>query len=207
MKGKEKNFARTLPEGYGEVFHIDARNKKVGILLNLIAVGIATAVVALAFIPVAVWGLPAAEIGFWEVELTILGWVVGMLAYMVLHELTHGVAYKALTGEKLTFGMSWSCAFCGVPNVYTYRRTALVALVAPLCVFSVLLLGLIAVAFFVHPLFYWMATALFAMHLGGCCGDGYMTWLLLFKYRNPALLMRDTGPEQWLYLPESPEHI
>ena len=196
---------RSLPEGYREAFHIDARNKKVGILLNLVALGILAIVVGIAFLPVLLWGMPKSEgtMGFWETELLLLGWVAAMFVYLVLHELTHGVAYRVLTGSKLTFGMSWSCAFCGVPNIYTYRRTALIALLAPLVLFTVLLSALTAGMFFVHPMLYWASVALFGLHLGGCSGDGYMAFLLLFKYKHPRLLMRDTGPEQWIYLPKS----
>ena len=33
---KEQNFERELPEGYGQVYHINAKDKKIGIVLNLI---------------------------------------------------------------------------------------------------------------------------------------------------------------------------
>ncbi|MCQ2122483.1 MAG: DUF3267 domain-containing protein, partial [Fibrobacter sp.] len=60
-----------------------------------------------------------------------------MLVYIVLHELVHGAVYKLLTGQKLTFGFKASVAYCGVPDIYVYRRTALAALLAPFVVFDI----------------------------------------------------------------------
>jgi len=42
---------------------------------------------------------------------------------------------------------------------------------------------------------------IFALHLGGCSGDIYITYLLLKKYRDPRTLMNDTGPKMTLYVP------
>ena len=128
--------------------------------------------------------------------------MVSMIAYIVLHELVHGIAYKSLTGEKLTFGMSWSCAFCGVPNIYTYRRTALISLTAPLIVFSVIFIAIAAVLYFVSPIYYLIVSFLFGLHLGGCSGDIYVTILFLTKFKDKSTLMKDTGPEQFFYVKE-----
>ena len=122
---------------------------------------------------------------------------------MVLHELIHGAAYKKLTGEKLTFGMSWSCAFCGVPNIFTYKRCALISVLAPFVIFSLIFIPLTVALYFVDTHYYLLSALLLGLHLGGCCGDLYVSLLLLFKFKNKKLLMRDTGPEQFFYLPEN----
>ena len=60
--------------------------------------------------------------------------IAAMLLYIVLHELTHGIAYKLTTGRKLTFGFTLSVAYCGVPDIYVYRKAAMTApiLIPPL---------------------------------------------------------------------------
>ena len=126
----------------------------------------------------------------------------GELRQIVLHELVHGIAYKTLTGEKLTFGISWSCAYCGVPNIYTYRKTAIISVMAPLVVFSVLFVIALAILYSISPLYYLAVAFVFGMHLGGCSGDIYVLYLLLTKFKNKKTLMRDTGPEQFFYIPE-----
>lgn len=201
----KRTFERELPEGYREVFHFNAKSIKVGIIFNLIALVVLIAVMAVGRWIYVAAGTPAPKIsldGIWH-SVAMLGFVAVMLLYIVLHELVHGICYKRMTGEKLTFGISWSCAFCGVPNIYTYRKTSIIAASAPLILFTVLLVPVCAVLMFVHPYLYMLGLFLFGMHLGGCGGDFYFVWILLFKYKSPDALMRDTGPEQFIYLPSS----
>ncbi len=199
-----KHCEISLPEGYKEVFHIDARNKKTGIIFNtlsLIPLLIMFLIFALTVKDFSfLTSARNSTEDFFLFLARLAGLFIGIFAYIVLHELTHGVAYKALTKEKLTFGMSWSCAFCGVPNIYVYRKTAIIALMAPFVTFTLILLPLTIIFAFVDTYFYLLFGFLFAMHFGGCCGDLYMFFLLTFKYKDKTLLMRDTGPEQWIYI-------
>ena len=196
---KTKNFARELPDGYRLVKTVDAGEKRFGILMNLAAAvlsiiaGVAGFFLKFGQNPGS--ALPAGG-SIWVVEGALLGLFASLIAYLVLHELTHGIVYKILTGEKLTFGLKLTCAYCGVPDIYVTRGTALLSLLAPFTVFSVgflvpfiLLSGPLSLGFLI----------LFALHFGGCVGDLYDTFLLLFRLRG-KLLMRDTGPKQTFYV-------
>ena len=190
-----KHFEKDLPAGYREAFTLDAADKKTGLLLNL-AAGIAMALI------IAAAALILRPRGF--LEHCTLGRSLLLLAalflYLVLHELTHGAAYKLLTGQKLTFGLTATVAYCGVPDIYVYRTAAMISLLAPFCVFTLVFGGLtLALA---DPWDKMYAAVLLAIHLGGCAGDLYDTGLYLFRFRNPRTLMRDTGPRQTFYLPE-----
>ena len=198
---KEKSFERELPEGYRQVYHLSATNVKVGIIFNLIAMVIFVLVGFVAAVPLFFKKDLLLDFSVLSVWLYIA--IALMLVYMVLHELVHGAVYKMKTGEKLTFGLSWSCAFCGVPNIYVYRKTALAALVAPLILFTVIMLPLAVAMYYVSIYAYAAVVMVFAMHLGGCAGDAYMTILLLSKFKSNTMLMRDTGPEQFIYLKEN----
>ena len=141
QKSKEQNFKKELPSGYKQACYIHAKNAKVGIIFNLIALAVLIVVIALAIISlhIADRQIPSfLEMGPLQLLSIYVVFIAITSAYVVLHELVHGIAYKALTGEKLTFGMSRSCAFCGVPHIYTYRKTALIAVVAPFAVFTLL---------------------------------------------------------------------
>ncbi|MDE5546239.1 MAG: DUF3267 domain-containing protein [Anaeroplasmataceae bacterium] len=193
-----KNYEEILPEGYNEIFHIDAKDKKTGLILTLFSL-------ILTLIPLAIL-LPIYfctkkfEFEFsYRTSLYLLGLAVAMILYMVLHELVHGIAYKALTKQKLTFGISWSCAYCGVPNIYVYRKASMIALIAPFAVFSLLFGGLVNWFYFLDGTLFLLMSLLFSIHVGGCIGDLYMFTLFLFKYKDKTLLMKDTGPEQFLY--------
>ncbi len=204
-KTAKNNFEAELPQKYEQVFHVNAKDKKMGIIFNAVAIAIRAVVIAIAVIPLFAFGNGITASEPITVIITYAVTLAFLVAYIVLHELVHGVAYKALTGEKLTFGMSWSCACCGVPNIFTYRKTALIALVAPFLTFSILLLPLTVALFFVSSFAYIASAVLLAVHLGGCAGDLYMTIMLLFKFKDKRLLMKDTGPEQFLYLPMAEE--
>ena len=193
-----KNVYTELPEHYREVFHIDAKNKKTGLLLNGVGLLLTAALVVPA---VKLTDLSALHLD--KLLLYDLVFLGSLIAYLVLHELTHGAAYKLLTKQKLTFGFSWSCAFCGVPQCWVSRKTAILSSAAPFVVFSAAFIAAAVVLRPVSAVLFLLFALLFAVHIGGCTGDLYLIILMLFKYRDPALLMRDTGPEQWFAAPES----
>lgn len=194
----QKNYETILPEGYKEVFHINAKDKKTGLKLTLYSFLLTAIPLAILFPIYLHFQEFQYEISL-KTSLYLLGLAVSLILYLVLHELVHGIAYKLLTKQKLTFGISWSCAYCGVPNIYVYRKAAMIALIAPFTVFSLLFVGFIIWFYFYNGLMYFAMSLLFAIHVGGCVGDLYMFILFLFRYKDKTLLMKDTGPEQFLY--------
>jgi hypothetical protein len=191
----DKNFEKELPEGYREVFSIDAKNKKTALIMSLAAFFITAALCVASWLIVRPYGYsPDHLIARYLIFLIVL------LAYIVLHELVHGLAYKLLTGQKLTFGITFSAAYCGVPEIYVYRKTALISLLAPFTVFSVVFIALALI--FRDPWDRFAALLAFSIHAGGCIGDLYDTFLYLTRFRDPRTLMQDTGPKQTFWLPE-----
>jgi hypothetical protein len=199
------SFERALPENYKEVKYVNAKSVKFGLISNLIALIVWFFITALLLIPLILNGAfdniePSYELMFKVFIFGVL-FLIGNILYMVLHELTHGAVYKAMTKKRLTYGISWSCAYCGVPKLYVYRKTALLAILAPLILFSIIFGAMTLVCYFVSPLFYLLFATLFALHLGACAGDIYVAALLIFKFRDKRALIRDTGPEQFFYIP------
>ena len=188
---------KELPPGYREVFAVDAGNKRVGLLLNLLAAAIDLPILAVSLVLIRPWesGAPRPR------QLLIL--LAALVVYIVLHELVHGAAYKIMTREKLSFGLTLSVAYCGVPNIYCYRLTSLISLLAPFTLFlPVFLLPAILLPD-AWDRFVW--AVMLAMHVGGCAGDLYNTFLFLFRFRDPRTLTRDFGSKQVFYLPEGGE--
>ena len=190
-----KNFEAQLPAGYRAAFTIDAADKKTGLRLNIVAGIIMAVMIAAAFLIIRPGSFFANTSPF---HFIILGG--SMVLYLVLHELTHGAAYKLLTGQKLTYGFTSTVAYCGVPDIYVYRRASLIALLAPFVVFTLVFGGLTLLL--PQPIDQLFAAIALAMHVGGCAGDLYDTGLYLLRCRDPRTLMRDTGPKQTFYLPE-----
>ena len=199
-KLSNKYFEKELPSGYRLAKYINAKDLRFGIIMNLVALAVIVVVMVIACLFAYSNDL---ELILEDVDDLLLYYVLtmgGIVLYIILHELTHGFVYKLLTKEKLTFGFSWSCAYCGVPNIYTYRKTAVLALVAPLVLFSIILLVLMLVFFKINVIIYLILSFIFGLHLGGCSGDIYGFLLFMFKYKNPNTLMKDTGPEQYFYV-------
>ncbi len=197
MDAKEGiNFEREIPAGYREEFVIDAKDKKTAVWLSVGSLILTAAVFVILFRLIK----PSGNFtdGFISRYLIVLGTA---LIYIVCHELVHGAAYKLMTGEKLTYGFSLMVAYCGVPHIYVYRKTALISLLAPFTVFNIVF-GL-AVMLLSDPWDKVAAAVLLALHIGGCIGDLYVTKLFLGRFRDPATLMNDTGPRQTFYVPDT----
>ena len=193
-------FERGIPDGYRLVKHIDATKGKDAIVFNVVALLIYVLIYALAFLPFLVSGKDVGNfLSSFVTSFAIA--LIPTLLYVVLHELTHGFVYKRDTGEKLTFGLTLTCAFCGVPHIYTYRRPVRRASIAPFALFTAILLPLTVLFYFIDPTLYFASAFLFATHFGGCAGDLYVFFLTSFRYKDDRLLVKDTGPEQFFYLP------
>ena len=191
-KNMKKSYEAELPCGYTEKFTIDAKSKKTAIIMNIACLLITAAIIAVAYIIIK----PTAFFGNYSFARNII-FIAAIFLYIILHELVHGIAYKLTTGRKLTFGLTISVAYCGVPDIYVYRKTALIALLAPFVVFIPVFL--IPALLFTNAWDKLYCTILLAIHIGGCVGDLYDTLIYLFRFRSPDTLMRDTGPKQTFY--------
>lgn len=197
MEGK--TFESKLPEGYKKALEIDAGKGKWAVIFNVIALVVLVVVLAIA-IPLAV--IKNESVNIYQSPLALIIFLVSMLIYIVLHEIVHGICYKALTKQKLTFGLKLTCAYCGVPNIFTYRKTALISVLAPFVVFTLVFLPLVVWAYYFDSIYFILASILLGIHLGGCSGDLYVAYLLLFKFKAKTTLMNDTGPVMTLYIRE-----
>ena len=199
----KKEFYRELPEGYKLDKTIDAKSAKFGIIMNIVAlvlmVGVYVITEFIAAGRLTIADIFAFENYFSDFLIPLLIFCVASFAYIVLHELTHGAAYKLLTHEKLTFGLTWSAAYCGVPQLYLGKNVALIALLSPFVLFSVAFIIGIAIAG--NGIAGLILKLLFAEHFGGCCGDLYDTILIVFKY-SKGCLINDDGPKQTIYIKE-----
>lgn len=192
-----ENFYKELPEEYVLDKVIDAKEDMKIKVIFTVGSFIIFAVVLAFFLPYLIDNYPVdGQLNDrYNAALTLM---LSMVVYVVLHELTHGVFYKIFTREKLTFGLTLTVAYCGVPNLYLKKVPAIVSALAPFVVFSIV---------FGVPLFfitnYWtyvILAILFSLHFSGCIGDLYVSILLIFKYKGKNVLVNDTGPKQTFYI-------
>ena len=107
----KRSFVRDVPDGYRLAKHINANAKLFGIIFNVVSLVIA---IAVAFVSMSIFHNTVSSVDGLYALLGAGASALFVFVYLVLHELTHGLAYKIATREKLKFGISWSCAFCGI---------------------------------------------------------------------------------------------
>ncbi len=201
------NYYKELPPDFREDYCIDAKKGSTGALLNVVAMLIALVVgVALYFARYGVRSLYNEESETIYQFIGILILLIGYFVYLVLHELMHGLCYKLLTKQKLKFGLTLTVAYCGLKEGYVNKKTALISVLAPFVIHSIWMLPTIFLI--PEPFLAGAFLVLFALHFGGCCGDLWVAFLLIFKYRKQQVLMCDNGPKQqfFVYDENAPEY-
>lgn len=190
-----KTYEKDLPQDYVVAKVIDAKDTKFAVIMNIFCFVIVLGVVALTYFTIRPEDI--LKHMFESVDQYFI-FMFLLIFYIVMHELVHGLAYKLLTRHKLTFGLTWSVAYCGVPDIYTYRKTSLIALLSPFVIFNIIFF--IAFLILKSDVSMIYCSVLFGLHLGGCLGDLYDTYLLLFCYKDDLTLIHDDGPKQVIYI-------
>ena len=184
---------QTLPEGYRQILQIDLqKDKKTALQVN---VGGSIAMIAVFLIGHFIVPFQRVlDAGLSDYFLRLGAVLLGYVAYIVLHELTHAAVMKAVGGGKVRFGFTGLYAFAGSETDYfdklSYRCIALAPLVVWGVIFGVL-------AFLVPEDWFWVVWFLQAGNIGGAAGDVYVT-ARLWKLPE-TLLVRDTGVDMTVY--------
>ena len=176
---------RTLPPGYRYAGTMDfMRNRaqmKAVVALSLALVLVPVAV-GLLCVPVGPsWRLMASRWFMWP-ELGL-----ALVAYIPLHELTHGAAMFALSGVRPKYGLKLPYAYCG-STVWFDRKSHVVTALAPVVLWGVALQCAIAR---LPGAWFWPLWIVQISNLSGSAGDLYTAWALTCMKGD--LLIQDTG--------------
>ena len=177
-----------LPEGYREFYSVDLqKNKKVSLLVNLLAVIIAVllAVPMHFFVPIS--SLFYMDNGLIAYFIRFVSLMVLIVAYMVLHELTHGIAMKICGTKKVKYGFTGLYAFAGSNDYYGRKAYIFIAL-APVVLWGVVIA---IINPFVSAEWFWVVYMLQIMNLSGAAGDLYVT--VKFSGFPKDILIKDYG--------------
>lgn len=121
--------------------------------------------------------------------------VLGILLYLALHELVHGLV-TTLNGAKAFYGFRVAYAYAG-SRAYFSRSAYIAVALAPVIVWGLVLalvLPLIPAGWF------WVVYLIQVMNLGGAAGDYYVTYRILKM--PPDTLVQDTGIEMTFFTKE-----
>lgn len=178
----------TLPEGYREIYSVDLqKNKKVALLVNLLAFVIAVVLVVTMHFFVPISSLFDMQNGLGSYLIRFAALIVLMIVYMVLHELTHGIAMKICGTKKIKYGFTGLYAFAGSNDYYNKQAYIFIAL-APIVLWGVVLA---IINPFVPLEWFWVVYMLQIINLSGAAGDLYVT--VKFSGFPKDILIRDYG--------------
>lgn len=185
-----------LPEGYFLKETIDLqKNRKLALAVNMCALFIAAAMVFIAtrFIPIkSAYTGPVPGM----VKLCVI--IVGMVAYIFLHELTHGLFFYIFSGHKPFYGFSGLYAYAGSDAFYCRSHYLIIGL-APVIIWG---LVLCVINIFIPYDWFWVVFIIQVINISGAAGDVYVFSRLLNMRGD--VLVKDAGAfiEIFYYLPE-----
>ncbi len=188
---------RELPLEYKEIFSIDLqKDKKQTLIVN----GLAVAVYILMIVPVNFFipinSLFTFEKSISEMVIRNVVLVVGMIAYIILHEAVHGVAMKICGTKKCKFGFTGLYAFACSDDYYNKKAYTFIAL-APVVFWGVVL----AVLNIVLPTeWFWVVYIIQVANVSGAMGDFYVTYK--FSDMPDDILINDSGVGMKVYSAE-----
>lgn len=184
---------RTCPKGYRQVGVMDfVRNRKQLMTVSIAALA-ATALMfglGLVFHPFApTWAFLRAK---WWAWLALAGMY---LAYIPLHELTHGLLMHALSGVKPQYGFRLCYAYAG-SRVYFDRFSHNLIALAPLLLWGAILFTLERML----PVeWFWLLYIIQISNVSGSAGDVYCV-AALARYPKD-ILIQDTGTRMRILAP------
>lgn len=180
---------RNLPKGYQQILHIDLqKDKKQALIVNGLALVIMVVMLvpALLLVPLnTLFRYNYNNTGAMLVRVAVM--LVGYVAYMVLHEATHGIAMRHYCNQKVKFGFTGMYAFAGSEAYYCRKHYAVIAM-APLVVWGIVLLFLNLV---VPMSWFYVVYFIQVGNVSGAAGDMYVTWRMRRLPRD--ILVRDSG--------------
>lgn len=186
------NCTAQLPAGYEQVLEIDMQNnKKLAWLVN----GLAAAIMVVMFI----LGCLISPFRLGEFRLLhMLSLLFGLFAYIVLHELTHGVCMKLYGSKTVKYGFTALYAYAGSSDYFGRTAHRIISL-APIVIWSVVLLAL---NFFVDGAWFWVIYWLQICNVSGAAGDLFVT--VKFAKMPSDILIRDSGAAMTVYARQNP---
>jgi len=196
--------SRTPPEGYVAAGGVTlAGNRRLTLALNL--AGIPWMLVcAVGYVLLAALVRPAgttiqwgqSSLGWWLVPALFGGALLAAAVVVVLHEAAHGLAFWVFTGARPTFGVKVWYAYAAAPGWHLSRSRFLAVLLAPIALFTVVGLPLVAYA---PPAVALVVLLALIGNATSAIGDLYMC-LRLIRVSGPAVVEDRSDGITW-YVP------
>ena len=180
-----------LPEGYSQKFIIDLKdNKRHFWIVNGLSMGLMVLLLGLFFL---LQWQGFLELGGKNWPLRVLVLCVGMVAYIPLHELLHGIFMRRYSGKRANYGFTLVYAYAGSECYFTKHDHRVISL-APVTFWGVVFLALL---FLLPAPWRWVAYIWQLFNLSGAAGDFYVFWRL--GKEPDTILCQDTGVKMTVF--------
>lgn len=182
-----------LPEGYEKAFTIDLQSdKKTYLIVNLSALAVAAVLFLIGCLVTPFRALYAdGSISVLLLRAGVL--IVGSVAYIILHELVHGITMRYYGSNTVKYGFTGSYAYAGSSDFYD-RASYIVITLAPVVFWGIVLLILCLV---LPASWFWVAYMIQIFNISGAAGDAYVTFRLIRSPRD--ILISDSGVKMEVY--------
>lgn len=189
---------QNLPAGYRENERVNLQtDRKAALTVNGAGLVLALALLWSGTLMVPLRGAFSGDgPGFAVLRFAVI--LLEIVAYTVLHELTHAAVMKLCGAASVRFGFTGNYAYAGSEKDFFGKRAYRAVALAPLLVWGLLLTLALAVA---PRGWFWMLWFIQIMNIAGSAGDLYVT--LRFRSLPETAWIRDTGLEMAVYLPEN----
>lgn len=188
------NNLMELPAGYVEIEKIDLqKDKKTALLVNVFALFIAVPMLIAGAVFVPLTALFDFSADPWTYVSKWIFLLVGIILYMVLHELVHGVCMKHFSGAKVRYGLTGLYAYAG-SEAYFNKKSYIIIALAPVVVWGFVLLLL---NFLVGTSWFWCVYFIQICNISGAAGDVYVTYK--FSKMPEDILIQDIGVSMTVY--------
>ncbi len=193
----QKN-TKNLPSGYAEVLKLDLqKDTKKALLVNVLALILAAVMFVPAFFlrPFSIFLSSSGAFPFLAKTALLL---LGMVLYLVLHELVHGVAMKVcLPGVKVRYGFTGLYAYAASQDAYFCKSSYILIALAPVVLWGAVLLILNLV---VSADWFWVIYFIQIINISGAAGDLYMVYRL--SGMSSEILVHDDGVSMVIFAPD-----
>lgn len=189
---------KSLPGNYTKLFDIDLqKNKKLALIVNIIglAIMVIMAVGAHCIKPISM--MFDMSDGLFNYFARFAAIAIGAVAYIILHELVHGIFMKRFSGLKPNYGFTGLYAYAG-SKAYFNKRDYIIIALAPIVVWGVVIAVINAL---VPDSWFWVVYFIQIINISGAAGDIYVT--VKFSKLPPDILVNDTGVAMTVYTKEN----
>lgn len=194
---KRQHSFTALPEGYVQTDHVNLQqDKRTALIINISATVLMIALFALAhfaFVTVSTFfDIDTYGFGIYFLRFAVL--MLGYIAYIILHELTHAAVMKLFGASKIRFGFTGLYAYAGSEVDYLDKTAYLPVALAPLIVWGVIFTVILIL---VPADWFWVVYFWQVGNIAGAMGDMYV--FARFVKKPDDVLFRDTGVEMFVY--------